>query len=225
MKSNFKNVYIKWKFLGITLILIFLILIIFFIGLIIDNYISQNDNSNKPQFDEFLILYSRNNEFFIGNPNSNLTIVEFFDPNSPFCEKYYKKIYEQIYQNYIKTGKVKYVFKYFPQQIHKNSFNTSLAIECAREQLNGIKYKDKVLELKNKDIVSLKNLAKDLNLSLIKFNDCLDSRKYENIIYANIEEAKILDIKVTPTLIINNQKIEGLKPYSYYKKIIENNLD
>lgn len=226
MKDKNLKHHIIWKFLGITFGIVFLILLIFFIGLIIDTYIPQNNqvydinpnfvNKNNP------VIYDLNNDFYIGNQNANITIIEFFDPECPFCNKYHKKIYTKIYENYIINGKVKYVFKYLPQSIHEDSFNASLAIECSREQSKGIEYKDKILEKKRVDSSDIGEVAKTLNLNITKFNSCLNSQKYIDVIYANIQEAKNLKITQTPTIIINGQIIEGLKPYSYYKKIIDN---
>lgn len=227
MKNKTTKSDIKWKFFGITFFIILIVLLTFFIGLIMDTFISppQSQLDNDNNYNEALILYSENNEFYIGNPNAIVILTEYSDPQCPFCKKYNKKVYKQIVKDYIDTGKVKYVFKYFPQDFHKNSFNASLAIECAREQSKGATYKSNIFDLKKINIASLKTLAINLKLDPVKFNDCLDSQKYEHIIYANIEEAKSLQIKGTPTLIINDIEVEELKPYSYYKKIIDIKLN
>ena len=47
----------------------------------------------------------------LGNPNASITLVEFGDYQCTFCKKFFHETGESILTNYIKTGKVKMLFK------------------------------------------------------------------------------------------------------------------
>jgi protein-disulfide isomerase len=52
-------------------------------------------------------------EPYIGNANAPVTMALFFDYQCPFCKQFDQTVLNQIYTNYVQTGKVKVVFKDF----------------------------------------------------------------------------------------------------------------
>ena len=53
------------------------------------------------------------NEPFIGNPNAKVVIAEWFDYQCPACQYAEQKLMAPLVVDYVKTGKVKVVFKDF----------------------------------------------------------------------------------------------------------------
>ena len=51
---------------------------------------------------------------FLGNPDAPITILEWGDYQCTFCYKFHQNTLKIIDEEYIKTGKVKMVFKDFP---------------------------------------------------------------------------------------------------------------
>ena len=70
---------------------------------------------------------------FLGNKDAKVTIVEFADFRCPFCERFYNDAERQIIENYVKTGKAKFVFKHYAF-LGQESVWASEAAECANEQ-------------------------------------------------------------------------------------------
>ena len=56
---------------------------------------------------------STEGEPFIGNANAPVTMAFWFDYQCPFCKKFEENVGTQLYENYVKTGKLKIVFKDF----------------------------------------------------------------------------------------------------------------
>lgn len=48
---------------------------------------------------------------FVGDPNAPVTIAVWYDYQCPFCKMYELNTLEQVYENYVKSGKVKIVYK------------------------------------------------------------------------------------------------------------------
>ncbi len=47
----------------------------------------------------------------LGNPNAEIWLIEFSSPICPHCQNFHSEKFDIIYEEYIKTGKVFYVFK------------------------------------------------------------------------------------------------------------------
>ncbi|MBD3360994.1 thioredoxin domain-containing protein, partial [Candidatus Peregrinibacteria bacterium] len=70
----------------------------------------------------------------MGDENAPVTIVEFSEFQCPYCLSYYNDTYGKIKDNYVETGKVKYIFKHFPLGFHEGAYPAALASECAYAQ-------------------------------------------------------------------------------------------
>ena len=55
---------------------------------------------------------------FIGNPNAPVTVAYWSDYQCPFCRKTEEEVIPQLINDYIKTGKVKLVYKDFYMLIY-----------------------------------------------------------------------------------------------------------
>lgn len=160
-----------------------------------------------------------------GNKNAPVTIVEFSDYECPFCEKFYSETLPQIEEKYIKTGKVKFVYRDFPLNFHQNAQKAAEAAECAGEQ-------DKYYEFHNKlfeegvggGIGAFKQYAKDLKLDTAEFNQCLDSGKMRAEVQKDLTDGQSLGVSRTPAFFINGKEVVGAQPFSVFEQIIEQEL-
>ena len=69
----------------------------------------------------------------LGDLNAPLTMVEFGDYQCTFCKKFFHETEESIITNYVKTGKVKILFKDFIV-VNEDSVNAASAAHCANDQ-------------------------------------------------------------------------------------------
>lgn len=84
-----------------------------------------------------------------GNPNAKIVLVEYSDPECPFCKVFHETM-KQIIEQYGGDGKVAWVYRHFPiPSLHPKAPKESEALECAAEQGGNEmfwKYTDKVYE-------------------------------------------------------------------------------
>ncbi len=174
-----------------------------------------------------------------GNPDATITIVEFSDFQCPFCKRFHQTTLPLILENYVDTGKVKFVYRDFPiESLHPNgAIPAALASECADEQGMFWEYHDKLFQnqknwerLGTEEVVNvLKAYAEEFGLNTNQFNDCLNSAKYLDEVSKDYQEGNSYGITGTPTFFIGNEKsgyikLTGAQPYSSFQNVLDQML-
>ena len=162
----------------------------------------------------------------LGNEDAKLTIVEFSDFQCPFCKRARDDAVKQIEEQYIKTGKVKFVYRDFPlTSIHPMAQKSAEAAECADDQGKFWEYHDLIFEKQaGLSITSLKQWAGELGLNENDFNKCLDSGKYAKDIQADSSYGQSIGVSGTPSFFVNGKQLVGAQPYSAFQAAIDAEL-
>lgn len=167
-------------------------------------------------------LYSIDDDPMLGSDNAPVTMIIFTDFKCGFSKAFFNDTFPLIKQNYIDTGKVKFVYRDFTLWGNE----VAEAAECADEQGKFWEYFDLIFENRdNLDTVSLKQYATDLNLDTNAFNTCLDTGEMTSEVEADKTDGSSYGVTGTPTFFINDQKIVGAQPYSNFESIIEQELN
>ena len=91
-------------------------------------------------------------DHILGNPNAKVVIVEYSDPECPFCKNFHETLHAIISQ-YGASGDVAWVYRHFPiAQLHPKAPKESEALECAGEQGGNEmfwKFTDKIYQTTN----------------------------------------------------------------------------
>lgn len=165
----------------------------------------------------------------MGKADAPITIIEFSDFECPFCEKFYTETLPQLKKNYVDTGKAKIIYMDFPLSFHPEAQKAAEAAECFREQKGDAGYykmHDKLFE--NQASLSVENSkkwAKELGADSKKFDECLDSGKFESAVQADFSYGQSLGVSGTPSFFINGRFLEGAQPYSAFEQAIEAQLN
>jgi protein-disulfide isomerase len=158
-----------------------------------------------------------------GKADAPVTIVEFSDFQCPFCQRVMPTL-KELRGKY--GDKVRLVWKDFPlTQIHPQAFVAAQAGNCAREQGKFWEYHDTLFG--NQSALqpdNLKKYAADLGLDAAKFNQCLDSSKYEARVQDALAVGGRLGIGSTPTVFVNGRSINGAQPLEVFQSIIDEEL-
>jgi len=196
------------------------------VGGVLSEYGVNSNNSEKLTSTKLI----ENGSPFMGNINAPITIVEWGDYQCTFCYKFHQNTLNIINEDFIKTGKIKIIFKDFPL----NGFDSKLAAEasyCAQDQEKYWKYHDELFKNWGGERTgwitreSLDKFAETVDLDLKKFNKCLDDHKYENKVDLLYEFGKEIGIDATPSfLVFNDQKmikIRGNQPLEVFLKTFD----
>jgi protein-disulfide isomerase len=201
----------------------------------------QNNGNSPPQSSELSDIVKQitqpviQNASALGSDSANITIVEFGDYKCQYCARFHRETSNQIMDNYVNTGQAKFLFKDFvinDRAFDKGSTLASRASYCAADQGKYWQYHDEVYsnsEGENSGWVtknSLMEFAKNVQIpDLMKFSECLDSQKYNDVVTQNNQLAKSLGLTSTPTfLLITEGKdpvgIVGAQPYHSFQEAL-----
>lgn len=168
----------------------------------------------------------------LGNPSAQVTIVEFGDYQCHQCYNWFHNTKPSIFQNYVDTGKVNFVFVDFAF-LGRDSSKASQASYCAEDQGKYWEYHNQLYNAQESQIDNgwanserLKAFAFSLGLDMELFESCLDSGKYAKRVQYNIAEAKKFSVTGTPTFFIihsdgQQQKLVGAQPYSVFQQLLD----
>ena len=160
-----------------------------------------------------------------GDANAPVTIIEFSDFECPFCARWYSQTLSQIEEKYIKTGKVKLVFRDFPLSFHANAQKASEAAECAKDQGKFWEMHDKLFESGVVGgVPTFKGYAKGLGLDSAKFDACLDSGEKASEVQKDMADGSAAGVSGTPGFFINGVKVVGAQPFQVFEQLIEAEL-
>ena len=178
-------------------------------------------------------LALREGDHVLGNPNADVLIIEYSDPECPFCKKFHETML-QVMDEYGKTGTIAWVYRHFPlDQIHPKADKEAEAMECANEQ-GGTeafwKYVNKLFEITPSnnalDAGELPVIAETIGLDVQKFNTCLSSGKYADRVQRDFEGGANIGVRGTPHTVIWNKKtgkqmpISGAMPLGNVKSVL-----
>lgn len=160
-----------------------------------------------------------------GQANAPVTMIEFSDFQCPFCGRFFQQTLSKIEENYIKTGKVKFVYRDFPLSFHPQAQAAAEAAECADEQGKFWEMHDKIFQnQQSMSEESYKKWAEEIGLDTEKFNNCLDTGKYAQEVQKDFQDGQKAGVSGTPTFFINGKKIVGAQPYQVFQQAIEAEL-
>ena len=185
------------------------------------------------------VKISADDDPIIGNPDAEITIIEFSDFQCPFCARFHIQTLPTLMEEYIEKGTVKLVFRDFPiQSIHPNAVPASVAAECANEQGKFKQMHDILFERQNQwsnleTIYAMElfnQYASEIQLEQEQFSSCLSTAKYVKEIQNDLNDGRAYGITGTPGFFIGNEKIgftelKGAQPFESFKKVIDRQLE
>ncbi len=178
------------------------------------------------------------NTYVLGNPDAEITWVEYSDLECPFCKRLHESwTIEKILKDF--DWKVNFVYKQFPLWFHKQAQMQAEAALCVWELWGKEKYYDFIKEIyagskANGNSYTKEEVAKiaeKLWLDNNKILSCIESWKFKSQAQSEMEEwQSIFGVTWTPwNVFINNKtwewdKLPWAYPYEAFKQKLESLL-
>ena len=167
-----------------------------------------------------------------GSAAARAAIIEFSDFECPFCARHARQVYPRLVEEYVDTGKVQYVFRHYPLDIHPIAVQAAEAAECAAGQGMYWEMHDRLFEangaLTEPDLLSH---AASLHLRPEDFEDCLLTNVMLERVMQDRREGNALGVTATPTFFLAEihddgtlsllAKLTGAMPYSTFQYALD----
>jgi protein-disulfide isomerase len=170
-----------------------------------------------------------------GSANAPVTLIEFADYECPYCIRHFTQTMPALETNYIKTGKVRYVFRDLPiDSLHPGAIRAHEAARCATEQGRFWEMHARLFSAPGSHgDPALDARATEAGLNIEAFRACLASGRTEAAVRQSVAAAGQLGATGTPTFFIGIddhgnpnqirivQALAGAQPYSEFEKALE----
>ncbi len=164
-----------------------------------------------------------------GDEDAKVTIVEFTDYECPFCSRHFTQTDPQVQQEYVDTGKVRYITRDLPLPFHSNAHIASQAARCAGDQGKYWEMHDVLFENQEEwstgdAAASFDAYAAELGLNVGTFSSCVSNETHAQAVDDDLALAGRVGASGTPTFFINGQILVGAQPFEAFKTLIEKEL-
>ena len=187
----------------------------------VSKILKERDEKEKSKNISRLLKEYRNELFdvsdtdVLGNPNGDITIVEFFDYNCSYC-----KIAAQNIRKLIKNdGNIRFIPREWPILNSTSVFAAKAAIASIKQD----KYKEfhwKLMEEKRLNEDKVIFIADELDIDLIELEESMNSEFVKNHIEKSALLARKIGFSGTPLFIIEDNFVPGYVPVEEMKAII-----
>ncbi len=154
-----------------------------------------------------------------GNPNSDLTVVEFFDYRCGYC----KKILGTVMDYASADSNVRVIFKEFPILSPESEFAARAALAAVKQNKNVyVNYHNALMSspgaLTENRILSL---GRGLGLDVARLRTDMNSPEITEMLRRNRELAERLGITGTPSMVVGDELVQGFVPRDAFERLLE----
>lgn len=156
-----------------------------------------------------------------GSPDAPVTLIVFSDFECQSYQQFYHLL-KSIKMDYIESGKIRYVYRDYPLDMHEHALNAAICANCAGKQQAYWEMYAKLYE--NQDQLSDEHYlvwAKELRLDLEAFKSCLSAEEIISEVVNDLRTAKNMLISGTPAFIINNEMYIGVPPEEVFRIMLD----
>lgn len=156
----------------------------------------------------------------IGNPDAVVVLQGWEDFLCPACASWAQNVKPKLMDDYIRAGKVRLEYRYFPLSQHEPGASVSAqAAECAADQGAFWPMHDKLFAGQNSGAAAFSaermiTYAEDLGLDSRVFTQCLTGQEHFESVRASLNQAMSLSLNSTPSLLINDVLMDNPMDYA-----------
>ena len=154
------------------------------------------------------LLYRSPNQVVLGNPQGDVTLVEFFDYNCGFCKRALSETMDLLRAD----PRIRFVLKDFPV-LSQGSVEAAQVAVALKMQIQGAKYMEfhtKLLGGRGQaDRARALDVAREVGADMARLQRDMGSAQVRDTLAENARLAELLRINGTPTYIIGDEVVVG----------------
>lgn len=158
----------------------------------------------------------------LGDASAPITLIEFSDYECPYC-KTAEPVIKQVLETY--GDKVRFVYRDYPLDFHKNARPASQAARCAEQQGQFWAYHEILMASEELHQEQYQAIADEVGLDRKRFDACLASETFADEIDRDVADGEAVGVSGTPAFFINGRMISGAQPFARFKELIDEELE
>ena len=144
-----------------------------------------------------------------GDSDRDVILIEYSDFECPFCIRHASGVSIDLHEQYVETGLTRHAFVNNPLEIHPNARLLAAAGICAGEQGHFWEMRSAIFGQRLNSRRDVLDVADELTLDLLKFEECLDKSETGARIQMDVDEANELGLTATPSFALGRQDADG----------------
>lgn len=170
-------------------------------------------------------------DHFVGDANAPVTVVQYESYESIDCGRFARSEFPTIKQTYIDTGKVRWVYRQFPETSQTRAKPAAYAAECAGDQDKFFEYRDLVYQTTDSTgntILTddqLKKNADTLGLNRTTFDPCFTGNGKVSRIQQDINSGTALGVTTAPSFVVDGLLLSGFGTAKQLSRFIDRALN
>ncbi|MGR3592896.1 MAG: DsbA family protein [Limimaricola soesokkakensis] len=164
-------------------------------------------------------LFENEGDWVGGNPDGDITVVEFMDYKCGYCRRAFPEVEELVESD----GNIRYILKEFPILGEQSLMASQFAL--AMRELEGdeaYKQAHNALMTMRADVSedSLEALAESLDVDFEAVQAEMDSPRIAGIIAENHRLAQAMQVSGTPSFVMGDQMLRGYVPLAQMQEMV-----
>lgn len=164
-------------------------------------------------------LFHADSDWVGGNPEGDVTLVEFMDYRCGYCRQAYAEVEDLVE----KDGNIRFVLKELPvlgeQSVLASRFALAVKMTAGDEAYKSVH--DQFFTLRGEvNDATLERIAGDLDLDWANIRTKMDSDEVTDVITANHQLAQTMQIQGTPAFVIDGTMLRGYVPEEGMAQIV-----
>lgn len=151
-----------------------------------------------------------------GDPNAPIEIIEYASLTCPHCASFATQIFPKIKENYIDTGKVKFIYRNFV--MNRYDMAASVVARCkspdVAKRLMKVFFEQQNVWARAEDPAgALASIARRAGgISRTQFDRCMANQDMQKHLVKMGQDGSVkYDVNSTPTIILNGDKVEDFR--------------
>lgn len=162
-----------------------------------------------------------------GSTDAPVVVYEFADFGCPFCGMFALGTYPELHEEFVKTGRVRWVMVPFVMGMFPNGAEAARAGECAGEQgrfwpmHNLLFANQKEWKASRSPARLFQEYAGRLKLDAKRFATCYEENRRGGRTALNNRAADAAGIRATPSFLVGGRLVEGALPAEQFRLLLK----
>ena len=163
-----------------------------------------------------------------GAADAPVVVIEFSDFGCPYCARFATETYPELHDEFVETGKVRWVYVPFVMGMFPNGDRAAIAAGCAAMEGEDAFWRmhDRLYETQGtwKNSRSpgshFASLAAAAGLDRPGFEACYTEERVLGTVLEHNQLAADAGVRATPTFFVQGQRVEGALPVAVFRTLL-----